>query len=176
MKSAGLFLIAAASVAGLDVPKPAPPLAFRVAGGGQVELSQFKGKVVAIEFLLTTCPHCQECSRKLQQMQQEFGPRGFQALGIAVNEMAHMLVSDYVSNFGLSFPVGFAPKEVAHEFLQHPLMMIMYFPQLVFIDRSGVIRAYYPGGDKFYQDEAKNMRTQIEELLKEPIKTAPAKK
>ncbi len=58
------------------------------------------------------------------------------------------------------------------------MMLIMYVPQLVFLDRKGVIRAQYPGGDKFYQDEEKNMRTQIESLLKEtgtaPVKPAAA--
>jgi hypothetical protein len=48
-------------------------------------------------------------------------------------------------------------------------------PQLVFIDRTGVIRAYYPGTDKFFLDEEKNMRAQLESLLKAPAKGATAK-
>ncbi|MFN7919162.1 MAG: TlpA disulfide reductase family protein [Bryobacteraceae bacterium] len=170
---------AAAAQAALTLPKPSPSLVFRTTTG-QIDIASYKGKVLGIEFLLTTCPHCQNCSRVLQKMQTEFGSRGFQALGIAVNDMSNMLVDDYVKNLGLSFPVGFAPKELPHQYLEHPIAMIMYYPQLVFIDRAGVIRAHYPGGDKFYQEEEKNMRAQIETLLgaAKPATSAkgPAKK
>jgi len=172
------FLAAVAAMIsfGMDVPRPAPPLVVKTPVGGTIDLASYKGKVVALEFLITTCPHCQNCSRILQKMQVEYGPKGFQALGVATNDMANMLVPDYVRSLGLSFPVGFAGREVAHEFLQHPMMLIMYMPQLVFIDRAGVIRAHYPGGDKFFQDEEKNVRAQIESLLKEPARRAPAGK
>lgn len=165
-----------------DIPRPAPQMTFPLVNGGSIDLAKYKGKVVALEFLNTTCPHCQKCSQALQKMQQEYGPKGFQALGVAINEMAHMLVPDYIRNYGLTYPVGFAQREKAHEFLQHPTMLIMYVPQLVFLDKKGTIRAQYPGGDKFYQDEDRNMRTQIESLLKEsgptaaPTGAAPGKK
>ena len=166
------LLITATSLAAVlparaaDIPRPAPAVRFK-STLGEFDVAQFKGKVVGLEFLITTCPHCQKCSQLLQRMYQEYGPRGFQPLGVATNEMAHMLVPDYVKRFGLSFPVGWTPMQVAHEFLQHPVMLTMYVPQLVFIDRKGVIRAQYGGQDKFFQDEEKNMRAQIEMLLKE---------
>jgi hypothetical protein len=81
-------------------------------------------------------------------------------------------VPDYTKNFGIRFPVGFAPREQAHEFLQHPLMQIMYVPQLVFIDRKGLIKAQYAGGSDFFKDEETNIRKQIDQMLKE--QPAPA--
>ncbi|MBL8295246.1 MAG: TlpA family protein disulfide reductase [Bryobacterales bacterium] len=150
-----------------DIPRQAPAMTFPLVNGGTVDLANYKGKVVALEFLNTTCPHCQKCSQTLQKMQQEYGPKGFQALGVAINDMAHMLVPDYIRNYGLTYPLGYTHRDKAHEFLQHPTMLIMYVPQLVFIDKKGIIRSQYPGGDKFYQDEERNMRTQIEALLKE---------
>ena len=159
-----------------DVPRPLPAShVFQAGGGASIDLASYKGKVLAVEFLNTTCPHCQRCSRALQKMMNEYGGRGFQAVGVAINEMANMLVPDYIKSQGLGFPVGWAPREQAHEFLQHPLMLIMYVPQLVFIDKKGVIRAHYPGGDKFYENEDVNMRNQIEALLKEST-TAARKK
>jgi peroxiredoxin len=158
-----------------DIPRQAPPLTFRTPTGATINLADYKGKVVALEFLITTCPHCQRCSTLLQKMYQEYGSRGFQPIGVATNDMAHMLVPDYVKQFGLQFPVGFAKREVAHEFLQIPLMLIMYVPQLVFIDRQGVIKAQYGGQDKFFLDEENNMRKQIEALLG-PAKSTASKK
>ncbi len=149
-------------------------MTFKMPGGGVIDLAQHRGKVVALEFLITTCPHCQKCSQVLQKMQDEYGSKGFQALGVATNEMAHMLVPDYVKNFALRFPVGFAPREQAHEFLQHPLMLIMYVPQLVFIDRKGVINAQYGGGSDFFKEEEKNIRAQLDGMFKETASARPA--
>ena len=52
-------------------------------------------------------------------------------------------------------------------------------PQLALIDRKGVIRAQYPGNDKFFQDEEKNLRAVFDSLLKEGSgsrKRAPSSK
>jgi hypothetical protein len=49
-------------------------------------------------------------------------------------------------------------------------------PQLVFIDRKGVIRAQYAGNDPFFKDEERNVRAQIEGLLKEGAAPAGSRK
>ena len=171
------LLALAASTFAAEIPRPLPDKhVFQAGGGTSIDLAAYKGKVLAVEFLNTTCPHCQKCSRSLQKMMNEYNGRGFQAIGVAVNEMASMLVPDYVKSQGLGFPVGWAPRELSHEFLQHPLMLIMYVPQLLFLDKKSVIRAQYPGGDKFYENEEVNMRNQIESLLKESAAPAARKK
>ena len=152
-----------------EVSRPAPEFAIRLVNGQQLLLSQFRGKIVALEFLNTTCPHCQDCSAIMNKLYKEYGPRGFQPLGVAFNDMATLLVPDYVSQLQLTFPVGVAPREAVMTFLEHPPIQIMYVPQLVFVDRKGIIRAYYPGGDDFFKapNEESNMRADIEKLLKE---------
>jgi hypothetical protein len=45
----------------------------------------------------------------------------------------------------------------------------MYVPILVFIDRKGMIRYQYTGDDPFFQNQEKNVRETIEQLLKEPV-------
>jgi len=168
--------LAALSLAGAEVPRPAPEFAVKLANGQQLLLSQYRGKVVALEFLLTTCPACQEASRVLNQMYKQYGPRGFQPIGVAFNDMAMMLVPDYIKNLGLTFPVGVGTRESVLDFLQHSPIMRMLVPQLVFVDRRGVIRAQYSADDPFFQDKEKNMRAQIEALLAEPAGRAPASK
>lgn len=44
----------------------------------------------------------------------------------------------------------------------------LYFPQVVFIDKKGIIRAYHPATDEaFFKNEEANMRKMIEGLMKE---------
>jgi peroxiredoxin len=172
----GLALLVA-SLNAAEIPRPAPELVVRQVNGQQLLLSQYRGKVVALEFLYTTCPHCQNCSAVLNRMFKEYQPRGFQVLGVAFNDMATLLVPDYISQLQLTFPVGVGLRDEAVGFLQHPPMELLYVPQLVFIDRKGIVRAQYRGTDDFFKNnEEANMRAQIEALLKEPASGPKAAK
>jgi thiol-disulfide isomerase/thioredoxin len=157
-----------------DIPRPAPELAIRMINGPELLLNKYRGKVVALEFILTTCPHCQRTARTMSKLNQELGPRGFQPLGVAINDMAQMLIPEFVRNQQVNYPVGYGSRELASGFLQHPVMLQMMMPQIVFIDRKGTIRAQYAGTDKFFLDEEKNMRETVLGLLNEPA-AAPAK-
>ncbi len=161
-----------------EVPRPAPEFVIHLVNGQQLLLSQYKGKVVGLEFLNTTCPHCQDCSAIMNRVYKEFGPQGFQAIGVAFNDMATMLVPDYVKMLQLTFPVGVAPRGEVIDFLQFPMSQMMYVPQLIFVDRKGVIRAYYNGTDDFFKPdkEEANMRAIVEKLLKEPAPKASTAK
>jgi hypothetical protein len=155
------------------VPRKAGEIAIALGGGQQLLLSSLKGKPIGLEFLLTTCVHCQRCSGILQQMYREFGPRGFQPVGAAINENASLLVPEFIQKLGVQYPVGVAPQNVAYEFLGASMIEPLQMPQLVFIDRKGIVRAQYASGDDFFRDEEANMRKEIEALLKGAAITKP---
>ncbi len=116
----------------------------------------------------------------MTRLQQEYGPRGFQAIGVAFNPMANMLVVEYMRQFATGYPVGFASQDEVHSYLQVPIGYRMVVPQLIWIDKKGQIRAQSPPlGDVTFFEE-KTIRGMIEKLLAEPAtaakKTAPAKK
>jgi thiol-disulfide isomerase/thioredoxin len=159
------------------VPRPAPSLDFLDANGKHVMLSSYRGKVVVIQFLLTTCSHCQAFSMVLSQMQAELGPRGFQALGVAYNvtddpktspAQAGAAVRDYASKYANnSFPVGYDAHEPILAFLGDSVMDRMGFPQVVVVDKKGVIRAQSePPGTAALQDEH-YLTMLVDNLLKE---------
>ncbi len=157
------------SVGAAEVPRKAPELAVQLVNGQQLLLSQLRGKVVVLEFLHTTCPHCQQSSALFERLYKELGPRGFQPVGVAFNDNAAQLVPDFVRQLGLTFPVGVAPRETVIEYLQHQMTKPLYVPQMIFVDRKGVIRAQHGGDDDFLKtDLESNVRVQLEELLKEP--------
>lgn len=166
-------------MAQLKPPKPAPELTIILNSGEHLLLSRFRGKVVVLEFLLTTCPHCATCSAIMQKLHNELGEK-FQPLGAAINPNsmteARMLVPAYISNLGLKFPVGYTPREQAYAWLEAQNSTgPMYFPQVVMIDKKGVIRYYFPGGDDFFKNEEANMRRLILELSAESAAGAAAK-
>jgi peroxiredoxin len=172
----GIFMgLLAASLQAADVPRKAPELAIQLVNGEQLLLSQFRGKVVMIEFMHTTCPHCQQDSMIVEKLYKELGPRGFQPLGVAFNDNASLLIPDFVRSLGITYPVGVAPRDTVLEYLQYSYLQPLYVPQMIFVDRKGVIRAQHGGMDNFLQPNSleQNIRNEIEPLLKE---SSPARR
>ena len=166
---AGLaFISALLFAADTNTPRKAPELAFTVPGQGQKLLSQYHGKVVALEFIFTTCPHCQAASRVMTKFQQEFGSRGFQAIDVAINDNADLLVDNFIKDYQVGFPVGWTPRDQMLTFMGFSMAERFVVPQLVLIDRKGVIRYHTPpladdAYGKLMSEDA--IRQHIEELL-----------
>jgi peroxiredoxin len=162
-----LALAASALYSG-EVPRKAPEFSVMLPSGTTHLLSQYKGKVVVVEFLFTTCPHCQTSAQLLTKLQNEYGPRGLQVLGVAFNPMAKMLVPDFVRDFKVNFPIGYSERPPVTTFLQHPDSESLTVPQIVFVDRKGVVRGQsLPRGDTHTATEG-FLRKTIEQLLAEP--------
>lgn len=167
------------SFAQTNAPRKAPELAFNLPGQGQRLLSQYRGKVVALEFILTTCPHCQAASKVMTKFQEEYGSRGLQVFDLAINALdegrtpaeADAMATAFQRNFQVGFPVGWIPRDQMMAFMQFSMAERMVVPQLVLIDRKGYIHYQTPAGDndewaKLMNEDA--IRQHIEELLAMP--------
>jgi peroxiredoxin len=152
-----------------NLPRQSRELAISMNDGKKVLLSQYKGKVVAVCFILTTCPHCQKTVGFLTKAQNDYGLRGFQALASAVEGDAASHVPGFIKQFNPSFPVGSNDGFTAMEWMQHPTMVNPLMPMIAFVDRQGNVRAQFEGNDeKFFNDnQEQNLHNQIEALLKE---------
>jgi len=164
---ATLFWSSLASAA--TIPRHSPEFAINTTEGKQILLTQYRGKVVVLAFILTTCPHCQATIGMLSKLQPEYAARGLQVLACAIENTAQQNVPGFIAKFRPPFPVGYSPRESVYEYLQHPGMTALHMPALVFIDRKGNLNAQYEGESPFYQDnvQEKNLRDEIEKLLKE---------
>lgn len=171
---AGLAL-ALSPVFSAEIPRKAPELVIPLTDGSQKLLSSYRGKVVVLEFVFTTCSHCQRSCQVLSNLQREYGSKGFQPLALAWNDMAKMLVPDFVRDFNVTFPVGYTDRTTVSNFLQIPAGENMHVPQIVFIDRKGMIRMQsLPRSDANTGSEA-NVRGMVEKLLAEKAgSSAPA--
>lgn len=158
----------AAILQAAPVPRRSPEFGISLNNGKQALLSQYRGKVVALMFILTYCSHCQHTVEIMKKLQAEYVPQGFQALASATEDMAAMAVPDFLKRFQPNFPVGYNDRKQMVEYLQHDPQMRMMMPQLVLVDRDGTIRAQYAGDDPFFGAEQEaNLRAKIGELLKE---------
>lgn len=168
LSALAILSVVAAAVAA-NLPRQSHELAIGLNDGKKVLLSQYKGKVVAVCFILTTCPHCQKTIGFLAKAQKDFGPRGFQVLASAIEPDAAAHVTEFIKQFNTPFPVGSNDRMIAVDWMQHPTMLIPHMPMLAFVDKQGNVRAQFEGDDeKFFDDrQEQNLRNQIEALLKD---------
>lgn len=169
-----LGVAAALPARAATIPRPAASdFAVSLPNGAKLPLRQFRGKVVAMTFINTNCPHCQEVSKALTEIQKEYGPKGVQVVMSAMDDNAAMFVPGFIQRFRPSYPVGWNERDVALNFLQIPAMVPGYVPKMAFIDREGVIRAQYAGEDAIFKMPAVSIRAELDKLLK-PV--TPARK
>jgi thiol-disulfide isomerase/thioredoxin len=167
VKTFALFLGVSLLASAGETLRKAPELSFTLPGKGPQLLSQYRGKVVALSFIFTTCPHCQAESKVLTKFQQEFGARGLQVLDVAVNPNADLLVENFSKDYQVGFPVGWIPQDQMVAFMGFSSARFVV-PQLVLIDRKGMIHYQTPAledenWDKLMKEDA--IHQHIEELL-----------
>ena len=66
-------------------------------------LSQYKGKIIVLNFWATWCPPCREEMPELSQLQQEYQNKNVVVLGIAVDEVS--LVKAFTQATPVSYPL-----------------------------------------------------------------------
>ena len=71
------------------------------AAGGEVALASFKGRRLVLNFWAPWCAPCVREMPELDRFQCEFGPRGWQVLGLAIDGIAPVLI------FSQKVPVKF---------------------------------------------------------------------
>jgi peroxiredoxin len=173
---------------GAQTPPPAPketPVTPRKAGefainmtdGSQKLLSSYRGKVVVMAFMFTTCSHCQHTAGLLSTIQNEYAAKGVQMLGITIDPDSKQGIPAFLKITGANFPVGFSSSDLAMKFLHMPNEG-WYVPMLAFIDQTGTLRSQYvvtdPGdaATKFLDNQDVNIRKEIDKFLKPAAHTA----
>lgn len=150
------------------LPRPAPDLVVTLNSGSLVKLSQYRGKIVLVELLLTTCPHCVRCAQAMQKMLDIYEKKGVAAMGGALNDGARGDLIRFQLSSGAKFPIGISDRVFAYDEMIRAEKPPVYFPQLFVVDRKGMIREHHQGTDSFFLNEEQNLRVIIEKLLKEP--------
>lgn len=108
--------------------------------GKQQSLSQYRGKIVLVNFWATWCKPCTTEMPAMQTAYDQLRDKGFVVL--AVNELEdEAKVREHITQYGHTFPVLLdRENKVANQF------GVFGLPVSVFIDETGVVREYIKGG------------------------------
>jgi len=100
--------------------------------GRDVELKDFNGKLVFINFWATWCGPCKEELPSMEVLYREFKDRGFVLLAISVDYGGTTLVKEFIANSRYTFPVLLDPNCETLD-----LYHIKGIPTTLIIDRKG---------------------------------------
>src|SRR5580704_5084499 len=144
-----LTLILSGTAAAGDAPAPAFSLPAR--GGSTIDLSQFKGQVVMINFWASWCVPCRQEMPLLETIYKKYKPLGFTLIGVNV-EPDQKDAESFLKQTPVSFPVLFDAKSQVSG-----LYNVQVMPTTVFIARQGNVRlvhqSYQPGAENLYMDQ-----------------------
>jgi peroxiredoxin len=132
--------------------------------GKKVKLSDFKGKVVIIQFFGTYCPPCKMEMPVLEKLYKDYGGKVV-VLGISVDYMGEdpSKLKPFVKEMGVTYPVLVSDEKTWEEYAAR-ITGLDSIPQTYIIDKDGFVRYYEVGYMPSYEPLFKKA---IEELLKE---------
>jgi hypothetical protein len=173
MKKVLFFLaVTALTVAAQSVPKvprKAEDVGIQTGPGQFVYLSQYSGKTRIVAIFMTTCTHCQFTTGILNKLQKDYAGKDVQVLASAIEPMSSLNIPEFIKQFQPGFPVGYNDQGYISKFLGRSPDEPMFVPQLVFVDRNGIVRVQFSGDehglDKDIQE--KTLREALEKTLKE---------
>lgn len=108
-------------------------------------LEEWRGKVLVVNYWATWCTPCREEIPVFVRLQREYGDRGLQFVGIAIDQAEQ--VAAFAREFGMNYPVLLGGGD-AIEVSRKAGNRAGALPYTVILDRSGAIVGRELGGLK----------------------------
>ena len=139
----------------ISTSAPAPQFSIAARGGKTVNLAQYKGQVVMINFWATWCGPCRQEMPLLESIYKKYNKMGFTLLGVNV-EPDSKPAEDWLKATPVSFPILFDTKSEVSKMYE-----VSGMPSTVIVDRKGKVRVihhgYKPGDENEYQDNIRKL-------------------
>ncbi len=125
----------------VELDRPADELSLATLDGTPVRLSDYRGKVVLLNFWYTDCPPCKEETPALQASYQRLADQGLVVLGVNIRtnerdgEVGDADIRAFTQQYGVTYPIIIDTNREAGRAYQVNLL-----PSTYFIDTEGVLR------------------------------------
>ncbi|MED3911647.1 redoxin domain-containing protein [Peribacillus simplex] len=123
------------ALGGLKIGAKAPNFSLKTLGGKQVELSDYKGKKVMLNFWATWCP---PCKKEMPDMEKYTQQAGDDVVVLAVNIDPENDVQSFVDDNGITFTIPLDSQSAKNPVNER--YKILSIPTTYFIDKEGIIR------------------------------------
>lgn len=120
--------------------KTAPDFALKSLEGETIKLSDYRGKVVILDFWATWCPPCRMGIPDFTQLFREYSGRGTVILGVSVDRNGDKILPPFVKQYKINYPILLSDGKVEKAYGD-----IAAIPTTFVIDRKGEIYRRYVG-------------------------------
>jgi peroxiredoxin len=135
----------------------APDFALKDLNGRVYRLSDFKGRVVLLNFFATWCGPCRQEVPHLLNLRKKFGDQGVEVIGVSLDHEVDRALRPFVQRYRITYPVLLGTRKVVLDYGG-----IRGIPTTFVIDHNGTIRDYFAGMPPSYL-----MEESVAKLLKQ---------
>lgn len=141
-----------------DVLKDAPNVSLNMLTGNAVHITDFKGKVVLVDFFASWCLPCRKSFPELEALHRQHESKGLVVVAVNVDEeRSH--ADAFLQQYPHSMRIALDPKGLVAE-----AFAVSAMPTTLIVDRAGQIRYSHKG----YTEKAlAKMQAQVVALLAE---------
>jgi len=123
--------------------QPAPEVTFKDLDGKEATLTQYKGKVVLVNFWATWCDPCYVEIPWLIEIQQKYEAKGFTVLGVSMDEEGKSAVAPFLAKErfnvnGQKFPMNY-PIVIGNDTVADKFGGLLGYPTSFLVSRDGKI-------------------------------------
>jgi len=150
-------------LSGACAKRPKTPGTWAIPNNQAAKLSDYKGKVVVLDFYATWCEPCRAETPRLVQLQKDYGAKGLQVIGLNVGgDEDREEVPAFAKEFGIEYPLGYPDDDLVDQYLADNQSI----PQAFVFDRNGQLVKRFVGYNPTSADE-------LERLVKAAVAAGP---
>jgi peroxiredoxin len=139
LKPIVVAVLGAALVSAAEPVRRAPGFCLIDTTGQWHDLADYRGKIVVLEFMQTTCPHCAALVPVLTGLREKYGDR-VAVLSMAISPDTPQAMAQFATGHKLSYPLMFDMGQVAVSYVR---ANSINFPTIYLIDSNGMIRDHW---------------------------------
>ena len=128
------------SISGDAKGQLAPGFELKDLAGKNVQLSDYHGKVVLLNFWATWCPPCKEEMPWFVDLQRRYEAQGLQVIGVAMDDSDQKTIESFAKRLGVNYPVLRGKESVAQAYGD-----VQFLPDTFYIGRDGRIVSHVQG-------------------------------
>ena len=114
----------------------APDFELQTLDGKNMKLSDFRGKAVLLNFWATYCGPCKVEIPWFVELQKEYGPQGFQIVGVAMDDASTDEIAKFAKEMSMNYPVLLGKDSVGDSYGGVGVLPVSFF-----VERDGKLIA-----------------------------------